>query len=83
MKIRIMHVHLLISSKLHRGVSSQANAQPQLHAVGSLLGVEDGSQQREDGNVGRGDLHGGQVGHVVVEGPLRLANKRRRAQMWT
>lgn len=42
-------------------------------SVRSLLGVEDGPQQREHGDVGSGDLHGGQVLHVVLEGPLRLA----------
>ena len=43
------------------------------NCLASLLGVEDGSQQRQDGNVGGGDLHGWQVVDVVLEGPLRLA----------
>lgn len=36
------------------------------------LGVEDGSEQGEGGHVEGGDLHGGEVVHVVLVGPLRL-----------
>lgn len=39
------------------------------------LGVVDRPEQREDRDVGRGDFHGDQVGHVVFEGPPRLRTK--------
>lgn len=42
----------------------------------SSLSVEDGAQQREVGNVENGDLHGGQVLHVVLEGSLRLPSEK-------
>ena len=38
----------------------------------------DGPEQREDGHVPEGNLHGNEVSHVVFHGPLRLHAKNSR-----
>ena len=37
-----------------------------------VLGVEDGAEKSAENDLGRCDLHGGQVRQVVFERPLRL-----------
>ena len=52
--------------------------QSPLSAAQDLLCVVDGPEQREDGHVPEGNLHGNEVSHVVFHGPLRLHAKNSR-----
>lgn len=61
----ILHVHVCMRACLHSCHTRQGK-------LANSLGVEDGPEQGKDGDLSRSDLHGREVGQVVLEASLAL-----------